>query len=62
MKIPKRIPRKKIQRTVTRWGAGCSDRMCGAEDCSTCYPFHSEPSENQIAPEEEYYEEYATDS
>ena len=20
------------------WGGGCSDRMCGAEDCFTCNP------------------------
>tara|TARA_R100001230_G_C5486400_1_gene35627 strand:+ start:316 stop:516 length:201 start_codon:yes stop_codon:yes gene_type:complete len=61
MNKPKRIPRKKIQTKITHWGRGCSDRMCGAEDCSTCYPFHWDESQNNMPPHHEYGDEYGND-
>lgn len=52
MKTTKWIPRKKVQRKLI-WGYGCGDRMCGAWDCSTCFP-----SDNCA---EEYDDEYGED-
>lgn len=33
---------------------GCSDRMCGADDCTTCHPGYKPPRKCDNCPEESY--------
>lgn len=32
----------------------CRDRMCGAEDCSTCFPWQPEESGPELTPEQRW--------
>ena len=36
---------------------GCSDRMCGAEDCGTCFPYAEYVYEDDIEDEDDIVED-----
>ena len=45
------------ERSAARVMPGCSDRMCGAEDCGTCFPFAQYVYEDDIEDEDEIDED-----